>query len=826
MEANDDDFTDKLHNGDTAFIDESKNDDSSLCKSDFFSTPQNDDVEKLSLLDRFLSSEVVENGKANSTELIGDELVDEPAMLDENALLDEITNDLDNSQEELDDECLLEEDITEIVAKDDKPIEEVTSSQPDLTISPADKIVDDVDIAEEEHVVGSSEAVLSSEMEVEPSNEPDTMEMEEEDNEQNKLPSKENDTIETSSDKEVEKIDENIRESNEAGVNEPVLEKTENILKVDVDNDNNLLEEMVDSPRSSEHESMTSDLLEKDDAVTHDSNDDEKIEQQLIVESSNENSNMSESGVMGENGLDVVTEFKHDGEIHIMDEASVETKFTEAENVAAEVKCEMETGADVKMENEVDGVECKKEKAEEVVADHETSSLDNLTSEKSTDEHPDDTVSHNTSTTEQSSETLTKRKNETEVSDEPETKRKRVEEDPINSENASSSEVAVADGDDIDAAENDDNVVESTTEANGENQKESTENSSKDDDDDVLIVGEIKQTESSNNKESSTATEVQEPVQKAKILILDTEAIANDLGEEETSEKTSSGEISGSGATEKEPEVSSSLDESAMQTEDEPQVESTEESHDPKVATPLVLDPPPQKTLCPTAFSLNFVRKFQKNFDKMTRNDLEELLIQKCVEVIVHKSEYADMRNKIEKQESKLQSYSTKYQELSKQYRDLEMVHQRVVKDLELKNQSVVTPVKITRAVGLQVSLPRKEIIIQKPSQAANTMQTTAQLNNAALAKNRRKIPVQPNPQMQQQQQQQIIRQNMLARRNELQIQQRNQFQVQQQGQNNLLKQQLIQNNQANNFKQQANGRKPVTPQFSPVAANQMQNAR
>lgn len=44
---------------------------------------------------------------------------------------------------------------------------------------------------------------------------------------------------------------------------------------------------------------------------------------------------------------------------------------------------------------------------------------------------------------------------------------------------------------------------------------------------------------------------------------------------------------------------------------------------------------------------------------------------------------------------------------MNKQFRDLEMVHERVVKDLEKKNQHFITPVKITRAVGLQVSQPR-----------------------------------------------------------------------------------------------------------------------
>lgn len=61
----------------------------------------------------------------------------------------------------------------------------------------------------------------------------------------------------------------------------------------------------------------------------------------------------------------------------------------------------------------------------------------------------------------------------------------------------------------------------------------------------------------------------------------------------------------------------------------------------------------------------------------------------------------------MERNETLIQSFRGKIADLSKQLRDLDMVHQRVVKDLEAKTQEHVTPIKITRAVGLQVSQPR-----------------------------------------------------------------------------------------------------------------------
>ncbi|CAD7077482.1 unnamed protein product [Hermetia illucens] len=66
------------------------------------------------------------------------------------------------------------------------------------------------------------------------------------------------------------------------------------------------------------------------------------------------------------------------------------------------------------------------------------------------------------------------------------------------------------------------------------------------------------------------------------------------------------------------------------------------------------------------------------------------------------------MRELIEKQEKLIATHRTKIAEISKQFRDLEMVHNRVVKDLEMKNQQFIMPVKITRAVGLQVLIPKR----------------------------------------------------------------------------------------------------------------------
>lgn len=116
------------------------------------------------------------------------------------------------------------------------------------------------------------------------------------------------------------------------------------------------------------------------------------------------------------------------------------------------------------------------------------------------------------------------------------------------------------------------------------------------------------------------------------------------------------------------------------------------------------------KTMPAESMELIFIRKYKKSIEAMTRSDMEEMIALKIVESFIHKSELADLSAKCESQELIISSFRSKLSELSKQFRDLEMVHTRVIKDMELKNQNIVTPVKITRAVGLQVCLPRKDI--------------------------------------------------------------------------------------------------------------------
>lgn len=137
---------------------------------------------------------------------------------------------------------------------------------------------------------------------------------------------------------------------------------------------------------------------------------------------------------------------------------------------------------------------------------------------------------------------------------------------------------------------------------------------------------------------------------------------------------------------------------------------------------------------------LEFMRKFKKQFDRMTTENLEELVMEKMVEAIVYKSEYAALREKADVQEQLIQTFRTKIQEISKQFRDLEMVHNKIMKDLENKNQNLIAPIKITRAVGLQVCLHKKDALPSSASSLKNALQNVQLLNAAVDAKTTKPI--------------------------------------------------------------------------------------
>ncbi|KAL5286607.1 ATF7IP family protein [Megaselia abdita] len=104
----------------------------------------------------------------------------------------------------------------------------------------------------------------------------------------------------------------------------------------------------------------------------------------------------------------------------------------------------------------------------------------------------------------------------------------------------------------------------------------------------------------------------------------------------------------------------------------------------------------------------DIVKKIHKKLKKMTQKDLEHLVLQKIVESINYESKLSSLNEQLEKSHDKLEKFSQQYGNLKKQFNDLQLVHTRVTADLEKRNTNYVMPIKITRAVGLQVAIGTK----------------------------------------------------------------------------------------------------------------------
>uniref|UniRef100_A0A182RTR9 Fibronectin type-III domain-containing protein n=1 Tax=Anopheles funestus TaxID=62324 RepID=A0A182RTR9_ANOFN len=108
--------------------------------------------------------------------------------------------------------------------------------------------------------------------------------------------------------------------------------------------------------------------------------------------------------------------------------------------------------------------------------------------------------------------------------------------------------------------------------------------------------------------------------------------------------------------------------------------------------------------------AMEFLRRFSKPITQMTRSDLEQLILQKLSEAIVHQSENAELRRIVKRQSAKLQGYERTIVDMSSHYEGLKLVAERAVDDMKKRSTCFVAPVKITRAVGLQVSRPAIEM--------------------------------------------------------------------------------------------------------------------
>ncbi|XP_021929406.1 uncharacterized protein LOC110834501 isoform X3 [Zootermopsis nevadensis] len=126
-----------------------------------------------------------------------------------------------------------------------------------------------------------------------------------------------------------------------------------------------------------------------------------------------------------------------------------------------------------------------------------------------------------------------------------------------------------------------------------------------------------------------------------------------------------------------------------------------------RVATGVTEEPenpePPEQTqkLNP----MPFMRDLHVNLiKKLSRNELEEFVVQKLCESVTDRCTLGDLRQKCQSLEQLVDQWRKKAQQLQKQNRDMDVVMKRCISDVRAKKERPI-PVKITRSVGLQVHM-------------------------------------------------------------------------------------------------------------------------
>lgn len=96
----------------------------------------------------------------------------------------------------------------------------------------------------------------------------------------------------------------------------------------------------------------------------------------------------------------------------------------------------------------------------------------------------------------------------------------------------------------------------------------------------------------------------------------------------------------------------------------------------------------------------------RRGLQKLSKKGLEEYVLQKISEAINHTTRLAEMAEEIKMKDIALETMRTKFLSISKQVTDLDIVQSRISSEMRKVNDPrEVVPVKITRSVGLQVSL-------------------------------------------------------------------------------------------------------------------------
>jgi len=136
-------------------------------------------------------------------------------------------------------------------------------------------------------------------------------------------------------------------------------------------------------------------------------------------------------------------------------------------------------------------------------------------------------------------------------------------------------------------------------------------------------------------------------------------------------------------------------------------------------------------------------KKMKKELKKMSRNDLEDMIANKMVEVMTNKSEIGKLRHQCDSFQESVEKWKRRAQALSKQCTDLSTVMRKYITDSKSRPRDKVAPVRITRSVGLQVMTPdQRRLQQQRQNQNRSRTQDKAVAPGAVQKATPAKTPV------------------------------------------------------------------------------------
>ncbi|KAL4706082.1 hypothetical protein ACJJTC_005106 [Scirpophaga incertulas] len=136
----------------------------------------------------------------------------------------------------------------------------------------------------------------------------------------------------------------------------------------------------------------------------------------------------------------------------------------------------------------------------------------------------------------------------------------------------------------------------------------------------------------------------------------------------------------------------------------------------------------------------NFMKSQKKNLADMSRDELEEFCVLKIVESVIDRSSLSEIKSKLKVMTQSIDEYKRKALLLTRQNRDLQVVLKSVQEEQKKPGRPVI-PLKITRSVGVQVTLT----LDLPPPPSKGSTKRKAQMSQTGS--NNNKIPRAPTSQ-------------------------------------------------------------------------------